>query len=66
MIFIRYTDIIPFYIRLNANCPVAEKSGKGPGSCGGKVADSVAANPTPRPLAKAVGNAIMKHARKSL
>lgn len=37
MISIRYSDIIPFYIKLNANCPADEKSGSGPGSCGGKT-----------------------------
>jgi hypothetical protein len=57
VIFIRYTDIIPFYIRLNANCPVAEKSGKGPGSCGGKVADSVAAKNKCLDLAALLGKA---------
>jgi hypothetical protein len=28
--------IYPFYQKLNYNCPASEKSGDGPGSCGGK------------------------------
>ncbi len=31
----KYSEIIPFYIRLNSNCPESEKNGTGPGSCSG-------------------------------
>jgi len=31
----KYFEIIPFYIRLNSNCPESEKNGTGPGSCSG-------------------------------
>lgn len=35
----KYFEIIPFYIRLNSNCPEAEKIGSGPGSCGGEKSE---------------------------
>lgn len=31
----KYSEIIPFYIKFNYNCPESEKSGTGKGSCSG-------------------------------
>ena len=34
------------YYKLNANCPDSEKSGTGPGSCGGKTSEDKGENPS--------------------